>query len=79
MQWQMDGSGLGRLTPSEYGVLYLCCMAFVKTLPLASIGWKKVRGSLLVSCVMTQTHAAGVHQCKYQSLCLCVHNHDKGR
>ncbi len=39
----MDASGTGRLTAGEYMLMYGCCIAFVKALPLHSIGWAKVR------------------------------------
>jgi hypothetical protein len=38
----MDATGMGRLSPLEFLGLYACCIAFVKLLPLWSIGLVKV-------------------------------------
>jgi hypothetical protein len=59
-QWHMDASGVGALTTSELMVLYVCCMACVKFLPLWSIGLRKVLSNPKKYLVQTSFYAQGV-------------------
>jgi hypothetical protein len=56
----MDAAGMGRLSPQEFGLLYGCCIAFVKLLPLYSIGWRRLLAKPRKYLLQTSFYAQGV-------------------
>ena len=59
-QWHLDASSVGALTLSELIVLWTCCMACVKFLPLVSIGLKKILSNPKKYLLQTSFYAQGV-------------------
>ena len=59
-QWHLDASGVGSLTLIELIVLWSCCMACVKFLPLLSIGVRKIWNNPKKYLLQTSFYAQGV-------------------
>jgi hypothetical protein len=80
-QWQMDATGLGRLSASDFALLYVCCIAFVKALPLHSIGWRKACGGMGSDWRKLgglQSVARAHHRGCYVNVCGCYMLHRRG-
>jgi hypothetical protein len=56
----MDATGMGRISPQEFALLYTCCITFVKLLPFCSIGWRRVLADPRKFLLQTTFYAQGV-------------------